>query len=216
MKCATRWQDYRPDIVIVCCRTTEPSWDNSAKDTSTDTLRTLYVKAREGESEAEEALFSALRVRFFVLAKRRVQNRHAEDVVHDACTIILGKFGSLSPDIEFDAWSYKVLRNVIANHLRTQTVRRITVTDTEIVERLPEDSYDADELRLRRNLEHCLVKLAEARPEYARALRLSLEGYSTKQICDRFGLNRNNLYVMLHRSREWLRSCLARRTDHDR
>jgi len=175
----------------------------------------LRLKALAGDSTSEDALFSALIVRFSTIAKRRVQKSHVEDVVHDASAVVAAKYRDLDNSVNFDAWAYKVLRNVIANHLRAQMVRKDTVIDTDLVERSPQSDFDDSAAALRIDLKTCLSKLVQARPRYAKVLHMSLSGYTTEQICDELNLSRTNVYVTLCRGREWLRECLSRRTEYE-
>jgi len=59
----------------------------------------------------------------------------------------------------------------------------------------------------------CLKDVLKVKRQYARALNLKYQGYSTEEICGRLGVKRGDLYVILNRGRAVLRECLDKRMD---
>ena len=68
---------------------------------SVTSLDYLSQRALTGDAGAEAELFNALRVRFLVIAKRRVREDSVEDVVQDALRIIHEKHQQRKPERGF-------------------------------------------------------------------------------------------------------------------
>jgi len=79
-------------------------------------LDVLSSRARAGDAAAENALLADLRVRFLDLAKRRVGEEEAEDLVQDALRVVHEKHPARPSPDGFLPWALTVLRNVIGNH----------------------------------------------------------------------------------------------------
>ncbi len=173
-------------------------------------LQQLLARAIDGDRRAEETLMGRLHVRFSEITRWRVRNDDVEDIVHDACVTVLEKYRSLAPHVEFEAWAYQVLRNKIGTHLRDSSVRQRRVEAVAYIDDVRSTAASPIDPDLRRSLVHCLRAMTKVYPRYARALNLSNQGYDTQEICDRLGIKANNLYVMLHRCREWLNDCMSK------
>lgn len=171
-------------------------------------LQQTLTKARGGDESAREELFRYLHVRFSVVAKRRIGEQDAEDIVHDACVTVLEKYRSLAPDVQFEAWAYKVLRNKIGSYLRNLAVRHKAVDTTGRIDGIGSSRQPEIDPELRMRLILCLRKVTRVYPDYARALNLVNLGYKTREICQRLNVRPNHLYVMLHRCRSWLGDCV--------
>lgn len=165
-------------------------------------------QAQSGDFQAEEVLFSELRVRFRTLATRYVGEEMAEDIAHDACVIVLSKYRDLSSQIPFEQWAYRVLRNVINNYMRTKATRQRYLDYSVDPEGVTSSQLSASHRDESAELFHCLRKIAQASPRHADALALAVEGYSSDEICAKLNVSRTNLYVLLHRARRWLTDCL--------
>jgi len=171
-------------------------------------LDEIFQKARRGDKSAEEELFRYLRVRFALLAKRRLGKEHAEDIAHDACLTVLEKYQSLSETTDFLAWAYKVLRNKIGNFLRVNQSRKKGQNPSDKTGIDPQSIAIEVDSDLKGQLIICLKRFAEIHPEHARALDLLLKGYPIEEITRELDISSNNLYVMLHRGRKWLHDCM--------
>ncbi len=167
-------------------------------------MNELRLRALNGDLVAENELFSLLRVRFVLLAKRRVGERDAEDIAQDACVTIAEKFRSLSPDTNFAAWAFQVLRNKIGNRLQLRGRR-----DETDVEQCPDLAGPSSSAELEQSVMECLRRVYQVNPSYARAINLVHLGYSVEDICRLLKVTRGNLYVLLSRGRTQLRKCLA-------
>lgn len=169
-------------------------------------MRDLVRSAQQGDSAAETEVFRRLHVRFLLLAKRRIGNDFAEDVVQDACATVFEKYRTGLGEQEFEPWAYEILRNKIGNFLQRNEVRR-RLSATVHSHAAAGAPSDPD---LRSRLLDCLRRLIRFHSRYARVLNLVHQGYRTEEICERLGVSANNLYVLLNRGRRLLRDCLKR------
>ncbi len=110
-----------------------------AVNSETQPLDELCSQALAGDSRAEAALFSALRVRFLQLAKRRVQTDHSEDVVQDALKIVCDRYRERKQGMGILVWSLTILRNVIGNHYQSRQRERQRM---EFVEEYPSQAME--------------------------------------------------------------------------
>ncbi|MCK5126278.1 MAG: sigma-70 family RNA polymerase sigma factor [candidate division Zixibacteria bacterium] len=168
-------------------------------------MRQILAKAISGDKSAEEELFKYLRVRFTIIAQQRLRDDSFEDIAQDACVTVVEKYKDLSPNIEFEAWAYKILRNKIGSHLRDLSVRNRAV---KIMDNIDNIYPTQENPEARRILIRCLEKLAKVYPRYIRVLSLVNYGYSTEEICDQLKVSSNNFYVILHRCRGLLSDCV--------
>ncbi len=166
----------------------------------------LFIKAQNGDKNAEDKIFQYLFVRFCYLAKQRVGEGACEDIAQEACLTVLEKYHSLAASVEFEAWAYKVLRNKIGNYYQklTSEANYIVVDDKTVEYAHPKDANP----RLRVRILDCLKNVYKVNPRYHRILQLVSEGYKTDEICRELNVNPNNLYVLLNRSRKLLKDCL--------
>lgn len=176
-------------------------------------LNDLLVRARDGDSEAEDMIFRYLLVRFRHFAARRIGDGHAaEDISQTACITVLEKYKAESFTVEFGAWAYGVLRLTMKKYLYqlTQAKNKSAVSMTEDV--LYKQEAPAGESDIEAQLVGCLMKVASSNRRYARVLNLSYQGYGTGEICRRLNINRDHLYVLLNRARTMLWQCLQKGT----
>ena len=194
-----------------------------ALEVSLDALAEAWLA---GDQEASSALFTELHVRFFAIAKRRVQMDHVEDVVQDVLKIVLEKYAERGTGSGILIWGLTVLRNVIGNYYqaRRRDGERLEYYADE--RQLPastsllEADLDAEEAQKR--LAEAIAELAERYPRCGaifQAILTSLEEEgSPREISTRAlalvqqhdsGMKRNAFYVALHRCRGYLRDLLA-------
>ncbi|MEZ5359990.1 MAG: sigma-70 family RNA polymerase sigma factor [Candidatus Zixiibacteriota bacterium] len=168
----------------------------------------LWKKASLGDKSAEAMVFKELRVRLSAIARLYVRAEDAEDIAQESCITILQKYKEIGEPYEYDAWAVQVLRNKIRNFQRKESNSRRIFNEYEgtTIARLakaPENNP-----MFKRLLLSCLHKLISAYPRYARILNLIHQGYPVDEICMKMKVNRNNLYVILARSRRVLGKCL--------
>lgn len=171
-------------------------------------LRHKVGLARDGDKEAEQEVFEYLRVRFIILAQRRISVDAAEDIAHEACLTVFEKFHSVPTDIEFLAWAYKILRNKIGSHMRNTKSRNKFEYSSGSIEDIVGRKTTEENHDLRLSLIACLEKMAARYPQYIRIINLSNQGYTSDEICRKLAIKPNYLYVLTHRCRGWLFSCI--------
>ncbi len=191
-------------------------------------LDTLCARAQAGDGRAEADLFSALRVRFLQLAKRRVRTDHIEDVVQDALKIVCDRYRERKQGVGILVWSLTVLRNVIGNYYQGRETERRHMDFVAEYPRTAASDEDplqtaltADSIRL---LQAAIRELAERFPRCGRIFHHLLAGLagggasqevSTGTLAamqkENPGLTRGGFYTALHRCRAHLRAIWDRR-----
>ena len=171
-------------------------------------MNELIKKALAGDKQAEKEIFERLTVRFRFIAKRYIAKDDAEDIAQEACVTIIEKYKDETFDKGFEPWAYGVLRMKIGNYFqRMATVKKNIVDKEHAIDRKEAISEDS-RLDLRLSLINCLKKINVAHPQYARALNLVHQGYTTDEVCDMLQIKSNYLYVILNRGRKMLKTCL--------
>lgn len=171
-------------------------------------MKQLVDRARNGDLEAERQLFEYLRVRFQVIAKRRVcEPADAEDIAQDACLTVAEKYKGQQFSVGFEAWAYGVLKMKIGNYLQKHKVRHREVV-MACVGSTAGTAKETSDPYLRRRLIECLRQLIAINRNYARALNLVYQGYAAREACSRMNVTPNNFYVILNRGRSMYRACL--------
>lgn len=111
----------------------------------------LVVAAQSGDKEAENQLFLQLHARIFNLVQRRIWNKQthktkikqdAEDLTEDICLKIAERYKTISFEIGFMPWVFRVVRNKIGEYYRNRNRRR----GMESLENINLQSEDIDAL----------------------------------------------------------------------
>jgi DNA-directed RNA polymerase specialized sigma24 family protein len=87
-------------------------------------LDELSDLAESGDRPAADCLFRLLRVRLIQVAKHRVQDADAQDLVQDALRIVLERHHERRAGSGILVWSLAVLRNVIGNYYQARKRER--------------------------------------------------------------------------------------------
>ena len=171
-------------------------------------LNDLYKNAESGDKKAEDKLFQYLSERFGLFANRRIWDKeNAKEIAQDALMLIAGEYKSISFEISFQAWAYKVLDNKILNYIKQRRQRGDRVITVADVNEIGGKDIETDP-ELRNQLLDCLKKVAKVNRRHARIIDLHYLGYKTKEICERLKLSSNGFYIILHRARKMLEKCL--------
>lgn len=176
--------------------------------------------ADPGTMRRDEEWFAQLRERFLAIARRRVPDDAAEDLVQDALRIVHEKRGELSSGSVAGApalaWCFQVLRNVIGNYYQRQRTR--ADADPEALRSaVAEDAPPAtpleslEEREAERRITEAVDDLAASAADCARYLRALLEGLEPAAIAERVGVSAPVLSRRLYRCRAKLRVILERR-----
>lgn len=189
-----------------------------------ESLDRLVERALAAERDADEALFSNLRVRFLAIAKRRVREDDWEDVVQEALRIVKTRYGEKHPRVGILPWSLTVLRNVIGNYYQSRS--RNAAREELSEDALASAARDADESeidagRLANRIGEAVGELLERNKRcgmiFKRILESLQEGAGAREIPglalervreDHPQMSSATFYVTLHRCRARLRKIL--------
>jgi RNA polymerase sigma factor (sigma-70 family) len=169
----------------------------------------LFAKARDGDKGAEKELFQYLFKRFAKIAKRRVGEGEAEDIAQDACITVLQKYKSETFTKGFGPWAYGVLRMKIGNYMQGLMVREkklIPIMEDKqeaVAIPSPESAYE-----LKRKLIDCSKKIIRNNQRQGQVLNYFALGYKTGEVCRKLRITPNSFYIILHRVRQILRTCM--------
>ncbi len=170
-------------------------------------LHELYERARSGGVREESALFEALGERFRYLAKQRVWDKDdAMDVAQQALMVVAEKYRDVEIEISFGAWTYTILKNKILNYSKARARASARQDPLATADLWPANDSTMPEVS--RQLLFCLEKVGRINRRYARILNYSYHGFGSKEICAKFDISRNALYVALNRARSMLLKCL--------
>jgi RNA polymerase sigma-70 factor len=136
----------------------------------------------------------------------------AEDVFQDTVVEILGSADRFDPSREFLPWANGIARNVVRRHYRifSRRVSAVDVQNLEYLGSLMEKEREPDVWEEERKaLRHCLEKV-DSRNRKLLVLRYQ-ENVKGKNLAERLGLSEKSVRTILHRVRNALRRCIARR-----
>ncbi|HEY0946365.1 MAG TPA: sigma-70 family RNA polymerase sigma factor [Opitutaceae bacterium] len=155
------------------------------------------------ETHAAVTTLVAQRDRFKAfLAARLGSEADAEDLLQHGLVKALHRAGEVRDETRLVAWFYQLLRNALADHVRSRQSARQRETAFADLHAEP----DAE-----RQLCGCFERLIDTlKPTQAALLRkVELEGQSVAAAASALGLTANNASVTLHRARAALREKLA-------
>jgi RNA polymerase sigma-70 factor (ECF subfamily) len=170
-------------------------------------LDNLYKGACGGDVSAENELFSNLLLRFRVIAGKRIWSQEdAEEIVQEALKAISINYKDADLHGSFAAWAYKVLLHKIWHYYATKKRESKFITPMDTLE-LTSNNWTPDPV-LEQEILKCIKKLFKVNPRFAKILVLVYRGYKVEEVCDRFGITKNNYYTILSRARSMIKSCL--------
>lgn len=153
--------------------------------------------------EALEALMANHR-RFLDFLSRRVESREvAEEILQGAYLKSVERGGTLREEESAVSWFYRLLRNAIIDHYRSQGVRARALE--RLVQELEEEGAPDEEVE--RAVCTCMGELIPTlKPAYAVLLqKVELGGKSVREVAEEEGISPNNAAVRLHRARQALK-----------
>ncbi len=171
-------------------------------------INTLYGIALAGDRSAEDRLFNRLRERFGLFVQQRIGNKQdAEEIIQESLMVIAEKYKDIEIEVSFTAWAYRVLENKLLSYYRTKKGRAGKLVPMADDDNNP-DRAPAPDPSFKRRLLDCLKKVNRANTRHARILNLHYQGYTIEDICGKFSITRNNVYIILSRARTMLKICL--------
>ena len=177
--------------------------------TAATEIDTIYGALLQGDKGAEKRLFETLTVRLRVIAYLHTGSREdAEEVVQEALLVIAQQHRSVEFRKSFASWAHKVLLNRLKAHFRKRQKQTKLFGAAE--GKIQPLAWTPN-LTLEEGIASCLKELKEVSPRYAEVLLLSYKGFEQVEISDKLGISRENLYVILHRARTRLKTCLAKK-----
>ena len=163
------------------------------------------AEAEAGLSPAVVRVLLENRRRFLSFLERRVGRRDlAEELLQEAFTRGIARGRTLRNDDSVVAWFYRLLRNVMVDHLRSQSAEdrgRALFAREESAAAAEPDQELVDTICA------CVSSLVDTlRPDYATAIRrVDLGGESLQSFATTADITRGNAAVRLFRARQALR-----------
>lgn len=189
---------------------TETFLVEKGKSHSKEGLTYLLTCAQQGQREAREEIFFFLRTRFLVLAKLRLMEEDAQDVVQETLMVVDDHFSELETAESLLAFTNEVMRNKIGNFYQKRNRRMRYQAEWEEV---PEPTYymdgELDAAELARIMRKAIDQLGEKNSR-CRAILLGLcEGLSLSELSQRLQLPRPRIDDWVFRCRKELRRILS-------
>lgn len=171
-------------------------------------LNDLFEAAKKGNDCAEKDLFSVLLVRFRLIAYRVVRDKKAsEDVAHDAVVRVLQSYKELEIHSSFAGWAYTVVRRQALRFMEKQKKEQNVFLESSNNRNYSPNKGTGS--LLEEKILKCLQELSSKDKRYARILNLKQLGFGFEEICLKLKIKRNNAYIILHRARKLMESCLG-------
>ncbi|MBI3949136.1 MAG: sigma-70 family RNA polymerase sigma factor [Acidobacteria bacterium] len=184
--------------------------EKTVKSYSTPELDRLIALTQKGQREAREEIFLFLHERFLALAKHRLSEDDAQEVVQETLIMVDHHFSELTGAEDLMTFTGEVMRNKIGNFFRKRDRRRRYRVEWD---RIPEPVYymdgDLDAAELDRLIWKAIDRLGEQSP-LCRDLFLGLyEGLTIVELSHLLQFSRRRVDVWLTRCRRRLREILA-------
>jgi RNA polymerase sigma-70 factor, ECF subfamily len=170
-------------------------------------------RAKQGDAEAFEFLYSLHRRRVYSLCLRMTSNAaEAEDLAQEAFLQLFRKIGTFRGESAFSTWLHRLSVNVVLMHLRKKGLPVVPLEDPlETDEETPRKELGAPDVSLvgsidRLNLRNAIESLP---PGYRTIFVLhDVEGYEHNEIAEIVGCSIGNSKSQLHKARMKLRELL--------
>ncbi len=182
---------------------------NVLKSPYDDMKEKILARAKEGDRNAENCLYSELVNKFMTIACYRVRDKElARDIALEACQIVYSKYKTESISTSFEAWAHGILNTHIRHCLSKEVKRDALLTKYEFPVGDEINLESTDEFRIQ--LRYCFKRLLERNKRYARIINFTYQGFKSSDICKKLMISRTNYYVLLWRAREILWNCLTK------
>lgn len=176
-----------------------------------DSDEALYLRVRQGDMAAFDALYARYETRLYGFLHNQLRNRaDAEDVFHEAfLTALKSRDVRFEREGGFRAWLYRVARNIASNRLRS------TERGARAIAALPEArvtpaNESLEEAELHDALDQAIARLP---PALSEVFHLRTSGLSYEEIADvleiPLGTLKSRMNQMVTQLREELRPWTA-------
>jgi RNA polymerase sigma-70 factor (ECF subfamily) len=188
-----------------------PGADGPSPAQMTESDATLVGRARQGSSEAFEALVRRhLKGAYAVALAQLGEPADAEDVCQDAFVTALKRLDDCRKPDQFGPWLYAIVRNRAHDHRRRRAVREALPLDAALhASGGPDPHRETERSELRDDLVGAMQGLTATQREVV--LLHDFEGWSHKEIGDRLGISDGSARVHLFKARKTLRERLSGR-----
>lgn len=148
----------------------------------------------------------------------------AEDLVQDTFVSAIRAVGNFEGKSSIRTWLVQILKNKIIDHARKDIRQPLSLMSDELAEVveanfhstglwnrvLPNWAKDPDSLIEQKEFHQALQGCIEKLPKRARLVFISkiVDGIDSDELCKTLDISPSNLWVILHRARMALRSCL--------
>ena len=181
----------------------------------------FLTRLKDRESDAVTLVIREYSPILYRMARgARLAEDHADEVVQGAWEVFFSSLPSFEARSQIKTYLVGILLNKIREHRRA----RARTEETDEIERVAEQQFDADGYWIRppiapdRFLEAAqnhglLLECLEELPETHRTVILlrEWEGFDSKEICNSLSISVTNLGVMVHRAKDKLRRCLEKK-----
>ncbi len=170
-------------------------------------IEQLFESARSGDITSENKLFAFLIERFRLILRKRIwDNDDREELVQNALLTIAEKYKEAEIKLNFISWAHKVLHYKLLQYYSAHARERRHIKQVESFTEFTGNWNPDPSLEL--ELKKCLKKIMSTNPRFGRILVAYYQGYNAEEICKKFEISKNNLYIILHRVRSMLKTCL--------
>ena len=154
-------------------------------------IEDLLARARAGDAEAENVLFTHVHARILQLAKKRIWDPEAaRDIAQETLRTAFEKYRDAELSHGFFPWLFTILHHKVGNYLKRRRSERARIApdDFDLLRGWEALTVSPDgevaHLELRDSLEKALRQLSV---ECQKIFRLLLEGAGRQEICAAFG-----------------------------
>jgi RNA polymerase sigma-70 factor (ECF subfamily) len=169
-------------------------------------VTTTDAEAAPPSPEVVERLVAGHRAFLSFLEARLPSRAAAEEILQAAFVRAIERGGAIRDEESAVAWFYRLLRNALIDHYRSEAATRRALERQAAEAMLPSESELNDVVC------GCMsTLLPNLKPEYGEVLRrVDLEGAPLPQLAAELGITPNNAGVRLHRARQALKRELER------
>ena len=172
------------------------------------------TQARQGQREAREEIFYFLRARFLSLAKLRVLEEDAQEVVQETMIVVEKHLSEFETVENLLAFTNAVMRNKIGNFYQKRDRRKVYEAQEN---NIPDPIYymdgELEAAELERLVWKAVDQLCQKNPRCREILVGLCQGLSASDLSEKFQVSRSNIDSRVFRCRQALRKILKENYD---